>query len=174
VRRRIANANDISKYNLSHYSISILPPTAESATSEGLNLPDSPRSTLRFYLGSPIMITWEAPENHSPSDWIGIYRQGANQSKLVTRVASQGKWWGVCRDEWDGDKFVEREGSKEHTLATHGTITFSDKKLPWTTGTYEFRYHHDGKHNVMTISRPFEVYGKSLAGCSENNYVFRF
>jgi phosphatidylethanolamine N-methyltransferase len=116
--------------------------------------------TNRFHLGSPIKISWKAPENHSPSDWIGVYRLGANQSKLVTRVSSQGKWWGVCWDEWEGDKFVERDVSKEPPPPkTQGVITYSDKKLPWTTGTFEFRYHHDGKHNVMAISRPFEIYG---------------
>jgi phosphatidylethanolamine N-methyltransferase len=27
----------------------------------------------------------------------------------------------------------------------------------WTTGVFEFRYHHDGKHNVLAISQAFEI-----------------
>jgi phosphatidylethanolamine N-methyltransferase len=38
-----------------------------------------------------------------------------------------------------------------------GEIEFSGDKLDWSLGIYEFRYHHNGKHNVMAISRPFEL-----------------
>lgn len=27
----------------------------------------------------------------------------------------------------------------------------------WTSGAFEFRYHHDGHYNVMAISLPFEI-----------------
>jgi len=36
-------------------------------------------------------------------------------------------------------------------------MEFSGDKLWWTTGVFEFRYHHNGKHNVMAISRPFRI-----------------
>jgi phosphatidylethanolamine N-methyltransferase len=36
-------------------------------------------------------------------------------------------------------------------------MSFSGDKLWWTQGVFEFRYHHNGKHNVMAISLPFEV-----------------
>jgi phosphatidylethanolamine N-methyltransferase len=36
-------------------------------------------------------------------------------------------------------------------------MIFSGDKLWWTQGVFEFRYHHNGKHNVMAISLPFEV-----------------
>jgi len=38
-----------------------------------------------------------------------------------------------------------------------GTVEFTGDKLWWSTGIFEFRYHHDGKHNVMAISAPFEI-----------------
>ncbi|KAI5294600.1 phosphatidylethanolamine N-methyltransferase, partial [Ascosphaera pollenicola] len=38
-----------------------------------------------------------------------------------------------------------------------GEMVFSGDKLFWTQGVFEFRYHHNGKHNVMAISRPFEI-----------------
>lgn len=27
----------------------------------------------------------------------------------------------------------------------------------WTTGVFEFRYHHGGKHHVMALSQAFEI-----------------
>jgi phosphatidylethanolamine N-methyltransferase len=39
----------------------------------------------------------------------------------------------------------------------HGEMEFSGDKIWWTSGVFEFRYHHDGKHNVMAISLPFEI-----------------
>jgi len=38
-----------------------------------------------------------------------------------------------------------------------GELEFAGSKLWWTQGVFEFRYHHDGKHNVMAISLPFEI-----------------
>jgi len=38
-----------------------------------------------------------------------------------------------------------------------GKMEFSGDKLWWTQGVFELRYHHDGKHNVMAISLPFEI-----------------
>jgi len=38
-----------------------------------------------------------------------------------------------------------------------GEMEFSGDKLWWTTGVFEFRYHHDGKHNVMALSQAFEI-----------------
>lgn len=87
-----------------------------------------------------------------------------NQNKLVTKVSSQGKWIGVFDDEWKGDEYqpidddeeVEKDGSAEK-----GKITFGGKKLPWRTGLYEMRYHHDGKHSVMASAGPIEIFGTS-------------
>ncbi|EAA64198.1 hypothetical protein AN2154.2 [Aspergillus nidulans FGSC A4] len=48
------------------------------------------------------------------------------------------------------------DNGEKHDIAT-GEVVFSGDKLFWTQGVFEFRYHHNGKHNVMAISRPFEV-----------------
>jgi hypothetical protein len=37
-------------------------------------VPTSPDGRLRFHLGEPIKVKWEAPLSHSRRDWIGIYR----------------------------------------------------------------------------------------------------
>ena len=36
-------------------------------------------------------------------------------------------------------------------------MRFFGSKLFWVQGTFEFRYHHNGKHTVMATSIPFEV-----------------
>jgi phosphatidylethanolamine N-methyltransferase len=38
-----------------------------------------------------------------------------------------------------------------------GEVVFEGDKLWWTQGVFEFRYHHNGRHNVMAISQPFEI-----------------
>ncbi|KAJ8519288.1 hypothetical protein ONZ45_g3737 [Pleurotus djamor] len=82
-------AGDISAYDTSKYKLSIIPSSSDGS--------------LRFYLGEPIKVRWQAPSMHSRRDWIGIYRVGANKSKLVTKVSSMGMWVPVYDNEWDGD-----------------------------------------------------------------------
>ncbi len=50
----------------------------------------------------------------------------------------------------------EQNGREGHDVAS-GEIVFSGDKLFWTQGTFELRYNHNGLHNVMAISRPFEI-----------------
>jgi phosphatidylethanolamine N-methyltransferase len=38
-----------------------------------------------------------------------------------------------------------------------GEVEFRGDKLWWTTGVFEFRYHHGGKHHVMALSQAFEI-----------------
>jgi hypothetical protein len=35
---------------------------------------EHPNEPLRFHLGEPIRVNWQAPTSHSRRDWIGIYR----------------------------------------------------------------------------------------------------
>ncbi|KAI8352829.1 phospholipid methyltransferase-domain-containing protein [Choanephora cucurbitarum] len=111
-----------------------------------------------FTLGERICVDWTAPANHGPKDWIGIYKLSSNTDPNVTLVNSQGRWYwtnGVPEDEIDPDTvlFPPQIPSK-----SKGRIIFRGaQKLPWQVGTYEFRYHHDGKHRVMTHSQPFKI-----------------
>ncbi|KAK8250179.1 phosphatidylethanolamine N-methyltransferase [Phyllosticta capitalensis] len=124
--------------------------------------------TLIFEYGAPIKVKWTAPLNHSKKDWIGLYMVSDNASRDVTRVSSQGRWIATTPGAYDSvraeqgilvaDQRVaaaERDGEAKDCLA--GEMEFSGDKLWWTTGVFEFRYHHDGKHNVMAISLPFEI-----------------
>ncbi|KXS98205.1 hypothetical protein AC578_281 [Pseudocercospora eumusae] len=119
--------------------------------------------------GAPIKIKWTAPLNHSKKDWIGLYRVGDNASREVTKVGSQGRWVGTNPGAYDyasasqgilvADQKVSsaqrRDGVNKDFLS--GELEFSGDKLWWTQGVFEFRYHHDGKYNVMAISLPFEI-----------------
>ncbi|KAF9228138.1 hypothetical protein BS17DRAFT_849997 [Gyrodon lividus] len=137
-------ANDLSSYDTAKYKVSISPSTADN---------------MRFHLGEPIHVAWEAPQRHSRRDWIGIYRIGINKSTLVTKTSSFGMWVPVHNEEWDGDEPLDAPHLSSKGLEPHtGSVLFESSTLPWTTGRYEVRYHHDGKYNVLGIDGPFEVY----------------
>ncbi|KAG8731428.1 phosphatidylethanolamine N-methyltransferase, partial [Ceratobasidium sp. 428] len=134
-------SNDVSQFDVEKYHLAVIP--------------TNPDGELRFHIGEPITVTWRAPLEHSRRDWIGLYRIGANKSNLLTNVVSGGKWVPVHDDEWDGDVPLLLE---RRPLTDHGEVVFQKDHLPWQTGNYELRYHHDGKHNVMSIAGPIEIY----------------
>ncbi|TDL26839.1 phosphatidylethanolamine N-methyltransferase [Rickenella mellea] len=138
-------ASDISSYETTKYKVSVKS-----------NRPDG---KLRFHLGEPIKVNWRAPSTHSRRDWVGIYRLGANKSSLITNTSSLGMWVPVHDDEWDGDvpRGFDRESSTTAEFED-GQVAFRGNTLPWQVGTYELRYHHDGKYNVMSLDGPIEIY----------------
>ncbi|EGG03149.1 uncharacterized protein MELLADRAFT_49631 [Melampsora larici-populina 98AG31] len=174
-------ANDLSSYDTSQYQLTVHPSVHHdpysSSSLDDQRLSMSPtfikslgetNRLLKFHVGEPITLTWTAPQNHSRSDWIGLYRCGSSTSRLVTRVASAGRWLPVCAEEWEGEVHIgsKVEESDDGELDTavgkkplaEGTMTFTGSQLVWSEGWYEFRYHHDGKHNVMAITEPIEIY----------------
>lgn len=91
------------------------------------------------FIGSPIQIKWSSPENHSPKDWIGLYKIiQTSYSRYKTLILSQGRW------DWTNE-------------SEEGELIFKNNKLIWDEGIYEFRYHLEGKHDVAYISQPFEI-----------------
>ncbi|KAI0750354.1 phosphatidylethanolamine N-methyltransferase [Irpex lacteus] len=140
-------SSDLSRYDTSKYAISVVP--------------TNPDGTLRFHLGEPIKLKWQAPLHHSRKDWIGIYRVGANASSHITKVSSLGMWVPVHNEEWDGDIFRGLSNPSKPVTGDdceRGEVVFQGKTLPWRTGRYEIRYHHDGKYNVMSLVGPIEIY----------------
>ncbi|KAI8374871.1 phospholipid methyltransferase-domain-containing protein [Blakeslea trispora] len=123
-----------------------------------------------FTLGERICVDWTAPINHGPKDWIGIYKLSANIDPDVTLVGSQGCWYwtnGEPEDEADSDiaLFPPHVPSR-----SKGRIVFRGiQKLPWQVGTYEFRYHHDGKHYVMARSRAFKIVAPDAPDVNDEN-----
>lgn len=118
-----------------------------------------------FTIGERIKVDWIAPEQHGPKDWIGIYRVTENPSKATTSVSSRGKWYwtNAAKSSVAGGSAIEEDGllfPPQVALKTSGSVVFKGDKLPWREGVYEIRYHHDGKHEVMSRSIPFEITGK--------------
>jgi phosphatidylethanolamine N-methyltransferase len=174
-------ADDLAGFDLRDYSVKV-EGTAVSAVverdkssgreSEMARTPairTSEFRTLTFEYGAPLKVRWTAPLNHSKKDWVGLYMVADNASRDVTRVASNGRWVATNSGVYDStrpeqgilvsDKMMlgsKRTGG-EVTDHFSGEMVFSGDKIWWTTGVFEFRYHHDGKHNVMAISLPFEI-----------------
>jgi phosphatidylethanolamine N-methyltransferase len=124
---------------------------------------------LIFEYGAPIKVRWTAPVDHSKKDWVGLYMVADNASREVTRISSAGRWVATVPNEYEdtpGEKGIltsnilvsgaKREDGSDHDYM-EGEMLFEGDKLFWTQGVFEFRYHHDGKHNVMAISLPFEI-----------------
>lgn len=148
-------ASDLSAYDTTHYHLAFAGTSAGAASgAEG-----------KFHVGQPITVSWRAPANHSRKDWIGIYRLGSCRSQLVTRISSVGKWMPIYEDEYDGDTPIDSPSGKKEQHG--GEVTFRGDQLPWQPGMYELRYHHDGKHNVMSRLAPVEIYGELICRCDE-------
>jgi phosphatidylethanolamine N-methyltransferase len=159
---RVANVSAIDK---SAYSVSLVP-SEVLAEDDKENLPDLPqvKRAKQYLLGEPINVNWTAPADCTRKDWIGLYRFKANKSKLVTRIRSHGRWLGIYPDQWNGDESLAVDGASgsagPEAPKKTGSLVFKDKKLFWKPGQYEFRYHHNGKHNAMAVSEPFEIIGE--------------
>jgi phosphatidylethanolamine N-methyltransferase len=128
-----------------------------------------------FTMGERIKVDWIAPEDHGPKDWVGIYKLTDNPSKQTTTASSRGKWYWTNAVKPSGkDDQVDEVGflfPPQVELKTSGSIVFKGDKLPWREGTYEIRYHHDGKHKVMARSIPFEITGNGLLFCFVNTHM---
>lgn len=163
-------APDLAGYDPKDYSLEIEGTPLKSTGTNSQNLaPERQFKTLIYEYGAPIKVRWTAPLNHSKKDWIGLYMVADNASREATRVPSQGRWVATNREQYDSiisDRGIlisdtrisgarRKDGESKDYLS--GEMEFSGDKLWWTTGVFEFRYHHNGKHNVMAISLPFEI-----------------
>ncbi|KAG8837501.1 phosphatidylethanolamine N-methyltransferase [Serendipita sp. 400] len=101
---------------------------------------------------------WRSPLKHSRRDWVGIYRHGANKSQRITKTSTLGLWVPVHDEEWDGDVPRPLTDHSEGEEAECGEIVFKNSTLPWQTGDYELRYHHDGKYNVVALVGTIQIY----------------
>ena len=169
-------APDLAGYDPKEYSIEIegIPTNSPGSWNVGKDTRARPEQrsnfkTLTFEYGAPIKVRWTAPLNHSKNDWIGLYMVADNASRDVTRVGSQGRWVSTNRDQYgaalsdigiiSSDVRISGANRKDGEIKDYlsGEMEFFGDKLWWRTGVFEFRYHHNGKHNVMAISLPFEI-----------------
>lgn len=91
--------------------------------------------------GAPIKVKWTAPLNHSPRDWVGLYKVADNASRELTKVMSQGRWAATNKGHStyahadDGilisDMRVSGQGRKDGEKKDYfsGEIEFSGDKL---------------------------------------------
>ena len=172
---------DLEGFNPKDYSVEI------DQTSPGISYGDdthSPREgesgqlpqkrkdsfrRLEVSYGAPIKVKWTAPLHHSKRDWIGLYMVADNASREITKVSSHGRWVGTNSGQLtyahanDGilisDQRVSGENRKdgENKDYLSGEVEFSGDKLWWTSGTFELRYHHNGRYNVLALSTPFSI-----------------
>ncbi|KAK8191994.1 uncharacterized protein BKA78DRAFT_315532 [Phyllosticta capitalensis] len=103
---------------------------------------DGSFKTLIFEYGAPIKV--------NKKDWIGLYMVSDNASR-------DGRWIATTPGAYDSVRAEQGILVADQRDCLAGEMEFSGDKLWWTTGVFEFRYHHDGKHNVMAISLPFEI-----------------
>lgn len=167
-------APDLKGLNPKHYSLSIEgTPSVEASAKERATGKESftgrfPKAvkTMTYEYGTPLKVKWRAPANHSDKDWIGLYMVTDNRSRDTTEVSSLGRWAPTntgCYDALTADSsIVTLEHSSPKVEASEpdmveGEVSFQGDKLWWTQGVFEFRYHHDGKHNALAISEPFEI-----------------
>lgn len=164
---------DPSKHKVEIEGSRLSSATEQSASREGeyARAPAARTSeyeTMVLEYGAPIRVRWQAPLKHSKKDWIGLYMVADNASRQATRIGSNGRWISTNKNAFDSsraedgilvsDKLLPasvREGGDEDCYM--GEVEFRGDKLWWTTGVFEFRYHHDGKHNVLAISQAFEI-----------------
>ncbi|KAG0288901.1 phosphatidylethanolamine N-methyltransferase, partial [Linnemannia gamsii] len=150
-------------YDMSQYSIKIVD-SAVSATSED--------GVPTYALGQKLTVEWTAPLNHGSKDWIGIYKTSSNNSTNVTTVASKNRYLYVGKDlglgealegvenhagMGDGEVIEEEVVWIDNKEICKGRVVFLGDKLPWFQGTFEFRYHHHGRYNVMAHTAPFKL-----------------
>ncbi|KAF9926022.1 phosphatidylethanolamine N-methyltransferase [Mortierella alpina] len=155
--------DDMDVYDMSQYSLKIS--TAQPPASNASGIPTFP-------LGEKLTLTWTAPLNHGSRDWIGIYKVDSNSNYKVTNVASKGRYLFVGRDQklgeategvdnhaghGDGEVMEEEVVWIQDQEVCQGKVVFLGDKLPWFPGTFEFRYHHHDRYNVMAYSEPFEM-----------------
>lgn len=144
-RLTIVRVSDDINVDPSKYSLEIDTSAANVKTGD----------SLQFEYGTPIRVKWTSDKNRTNTDWIGLYRLTENRATEVTKISSRGRWVGL-----DKDGYLEEHTQGIVSLSddkTSGEVVFEGDALFWERGVYEFRYHYHGKHNVLAISKPFEI-----------------
>ncbi|KAG9065557.1 phosphatidylethanolamine N-methyltransferase [Linnemannia hyalina] len=165
---------DMGVYDMSQYSIKVV----DSLASQDEN------GVPTYELGQQLTVEWTAPLNHGTKDWIGIYKTSSNNSTKVTTVASKNRYLYVGKDlglgealegvenhagMGDGEVIEEEVVRIDDKELCKGRVVFVGDKLPWFQGTFEFRYHHHGRYNVMVHTTPFKIALSSLQGEAEHS-----
>ena len=139
----------------------------------------SEQEILEIPFGSPIHVQFTGcRETMKRKDWIGIYPLEANFDPTITTSVCGSKWTFLAgpppstisssaarlftrssdRLVYYGDTLVSLTKSSIPGLRiVTGQVLMNDLMIPWKCGVYEIRYHHDGKYNVITRTKPFRI-----------------
>ncbi|KAJ1915394.1 phosphatidylethanolamine N-methyltransferase [Tieghemiomyces parasiticus] len=66
--------------------------STDSSNSGGSDGESRGPAPLVYALGEPIHVVWQAPRDHSPRDWVGIYKVTSNPSDAVSTVSSRRRY----------------------------------------------------------------------------------
>lgn len=80
-----------------------------------------------------------------------------------------GKWVPIHSEEYDGEVPIETGREHQDKNGDTGEVIFRGDQLPWSAGEYELRYHHDGKHNVMSSLGQVEIFGERFGEVMGSN-----
>ena len=103
---------------------------SDGVVAEGQELANYSVSTNAsvYWPGSTITLYWQAPSNHNPRDWVGVYVVGSPNTSFGT---------------WSYVPF-----------GSSGSLTFT---APSADGNYEIRYLLDNGYTSAAVSNPFVV-----------------
>ncbi|KAH3680397.1 hypothetical protein WICMUC_000328 [Wickerhamomyces mucosus] len=109
---------------------------------------------FKYNLGKDrLQIQWKAPQDHGYKDWIGLYKVlNTGKSRTTTYISSFGKWLPINSKAYSNE--VE---FNENIIKIDGILDFTEKLTGLENGVYEFRYHKNESHQVLSISEPFEI-----------------
>ncbi|CAL9735633.1 phosphatidylethanolamine N-methyltransferase [Monosporozyma servazzii] len=95
-----------------------------------------------------ITLHWKIPkELFHKKDWIGLYKVIDTQNNYkYTKVSSNEHW-----------KYIGSNFTNQNDECIEGDIIFDHNLLYFEQGVFEFRYHSNGSHRVMSISSTFEI-----------------
>lgn len=134
-------SDDLGSIDTSLYSLEIITPSCSKG-----------QGYLEFEYGTPLKLHWTADPKHSRRDWIGLYKITDNSSIEVTNVNARNHWTAI-----DKSGYTDHINGIQTNYGTSGDVFFLGDALIWETGVYQFRYHHDNKHSVVALSRPFSI-----------------
>ncbi|KAG0005344.1 phosphatidylethanolamine N-methyltransferase [Entomortierella chlamydospora] len=155
--------DDMGVYDMSQYSVKLVHEKSPKLNADGIPT---------YELGERITVEWTAPLNHGVKDWIGIYKVSSNSSYKATNIASKGRYLFIGKNiqlgeaedgvddhagKGDGEVIEEEVVWVNDQEICRGRVVFWGDKLPWFHGTFEFRYHHHDRYNVMAYTPPFEI-----------------
>ena len=91
-----------------------------------------------------LTVTWSSVSPASNNDWIGLYDTGAISGSVSSL------WW-----------IYVSAGSTSGTVSTNMYTNHNSWRVPYSSGSYEFRYFCCGSYNLEGVSNTITVVSSS-------------